>query len=85
GALALASGDAAGAERFLAAAVALEPARWQARLLRAEALADAGRPAEALAEASRVLDLERGQADALQLAVGLRERAAAMASASAER
>jgi tetratricopeptide (TPR) repeat protein len=85
GALALAAGDAAGAERFLAAAVALEPARWQARVLRAEALAQAGRAAEALAEASRVLDLERGQANALQLAIGLRDRAAAMASASAER
>ena len=47
-----------------------EPARWQARLLRAHALRRLGRDAEALAEAEHVLDLERGQADALQLVMG---------------
>jgi len=74
GAVALAAGDAAGAEALLARAVAAEPARWQARLLRAQALGRLGRDAEALAEAEHVLDLERGQADALQLVMGLRQR-----------
>ncbi len=74
GAEALAAGDAAAAEPLLARAVAAEPARWQGRLLRARALAGLGRDAEALAEAEHVLDLERGQADALQLVMGLRGR-----------
>jgi tetratricopeptide (TPR) repeat protein len=76
GAVALALGDPAAAEPELERAVAQEPARWQARLLHAEALAALGRAAAALAEAERVLDLERGQGDALQLAAGLRERLA---------
>lgn len=70
---ALARGDAAGAEPLLARAVAAEPGAWRPRLLRARALAALGRSAEALAEAERVLALRPGQADALQLAVGLRE------------
>ncbi|HYS83327.1 MAG TPA: tetratricopeptide repeat protein, partial [Anaeromyxobacteraceae bacterium] len=59
GAAALAAGDAATAEALLARAVAAEPAGWRARLLRALALGKLGRDAEALAEAERVLDLER--------------------------
>jgi tetratricopeptide (TPR) repeat protein len=74
GAAALAAGEGAGAEALLARAVTAEPARWQARLLRALALGRLGRDAEALAEAERVLDLERGQTDALQLVMGLRQR-----------
>jgi tetratricopeptide (TPR) repeat protein len=74
GAAALAAGDAVSAEALLARAVAAEPAGWRARLLRARALGRLGRDAEALAEAEHVLDLERGQADALQLVVGLRGR-----------
>jgi len=76
GAVTLALGDAGAAEPALARAVASEPARWQARLLHAEALVALGRARDALAEAERVLDLERGQPDALQLVVGLRARAA---------
>jgi tetratricopeptide (TPR) repeat protein len=77
GALALALGDARAAEAALAQALALEPWRWEARLLRARALAALDREPEALTEAERVLDVVRGQADALQLAVELRERLAA--------
>jgi len=73
GLLAIATQRAGEAEPLLARAVAAEPGRWRARLLHARALAALGRPAEALAEAERVLELARGQSDALQLAVGLRE------------
>lgn len=75
GAAALAAGDPRRAEELLARAVAAEPARWRPRLLHARALAALGRSEEALAEAERVLELRRGQADALQLAVGLRQAA----------
>lgn len=74
GAEALGAGDLQAAERLLERAEAEAPRWWRPRLLRARALAALGRPQEALAEAERVLDLERGQSDALQLAVGLRER-----------
>jgi tetratricopeptide (TPR) repeat protein len=77
GLVALATRGAEEAEPLLARASAAEPGRWRPRLLHARALAALGRPAEALAEAERVLQLARGQADALQLATGLRETAAA--------
>ncbi|GEJ58250.1 tetratricopeptide repeat protein [Anaeromyxobacter diazotrophicus] len=73
GLVALAARDPARAVPLLERAVAAEPGRWRARLLHARALAALGRPAEALAEAERVLAVARGQADALQLAAGLRE------------
>jgi len=72
GALALSQRDAVGAEPALARAVALEPGRWQARLLHARALAALGRAQEALAEAEGVLEVEHGRSDALELVASLR-------------
>ena len=72
GALSLSQLDPAGAEHALARAVALEPGRWQARLLHAQALAALGRSQEALTEAEGVLEAERGQRDALGLVAILR-------------
>ncbi len=81
GALALADGDAAEAERSLGRITARPRARWEARLLRASALAALRRDGEALAEAQRVLEVRPGQAQALALAATLRERLGPTATA----